>query len=697
MFSGQKISLHRLPCSSLKGVGQKTEQQLAKLGLLTVADLLFYLPFRYEDRTRITSIRDLRMGEPALVEGKLDSVELVFRGRPQLICRLRDESGFLFLRFFHFSSYQKEQLKKGVTLRCFGEACFEKMHIVMTHPQYQIINSDNPPLLESSLTPIYPSTEGLKQAAVRKLIQQALALFLHYELPELLPTEILTRYRLPSIKEAILFLHQPPPDVSNALIEKRQYSAQQRLILEELLAHHLSLRLLRGKSMTYSAVLFKSTRQLVDLFLKQLPFQLTAAQCRAIKEIEHDLHQKTPMMRLLQGDVGCGKTIVAAYIALMMIESGYQVALMAPTEILAEQHVKNFSHWFEPLKIKLAWLSGSSKGKQRQATLEKISNGEARMVIGTHALFQKEIVFHDLGLVIIDEQHRFGVHQRLMLREKGQTHNCQPHQLVMTATPIPRTLAMLAYADLDQSIIDELPQGRKPITTRLVNHRRRAEVVAHVREICKEGRQVYWVCPLIEESELLPIQAAEQLIEEIKSELPEFNIALVHGRLKSPEKERLMSAFKQGEYHILVATTVIEVGVDVPNASLMIIENAERFGLAQLHQLRGRVGRGDYLSYCVLLYRSPLSAFARKRLSVMRETQDGFLIAQQDLQLRGPGEILGTQQSGIAQMKIADLVRDRMLLLDIRSIADFVLEKYPSLAPLLVRRWLARSIQYGQV
>jgi len=694
----QKPSLHRLSCLCLKGVGQKIAQHLEKLGLYSIADLLFYLPYRYEDQTHLSSIRELQIGAQALVEGEIDSVELVYRGRPQLVCRLRDKTGVLLLRFFHFSSYQKTQLKTGVILRCFGEVRFEKIYFAMTHPQYQLIDAAKPNALESSLTPIYPSTEGLRQASWQKLTKAALDLFSQYELPELLPAEILQRYQLPSIKEAILFLHQPPPDISMALMESHQYGAQKRLIMEELLAHHLSLRLLRKESTTYSAVPFQSTHQLTDLFLHHLPFQLTQAQQRVIEEIEQDLHQAMPMMRLLQGDVGCGKTVVAAYIALMIIENGYQVALMAPTEILAEQHFRNFSAWFEPLNIELAWLSGSSKGKQRQAALQKIKSGQARMVIGTHALFQKEIAFHSLGLVIVDEQHRFGVRQRLLLREKGQKNNDHPHQLVMTATPIPRTLAMVAYADLDQSIIDELPAGRKPITTMLVSHRRRLEVIAHVRELCKQGRQAYWVCPLIEESDLLPCQAAaEPMIEEIKNQLPEFNIALVHGRLKAADKERLMTAFKRGEYHILVATTVIEVGIDVPNASLMIIENAERFGLSQLHQLRGRIGRGDCSSYCVLLYRSPLSAFARKRLSVMRETQDGFLIAQQDLQLRGPGEILGTQQSGIAQMKIADLLRDRAWLSEIPSIGDLILEKYPSLAKPLVRRWLARSTRYGNI
>nr|WP_229843156.1 ATP-dependent DNA helicase RecG [Halomonas urumqiensis] len=687
------------PVTSLKGVGEALAAKLGRLRIASVADLLFHLPLRYQDRTRITPIGTLRAGHEAVVEGDVVAGEVVRGRRRSLLVRLRDGSGILSLRFFHFSPAQQQQFQPGVRVRCFGEARAGATGLEIYHPEYRLLSADAPPV-EDHLTPIYPATEGLHQTRLRALIEQALSLL--DEQPEALPdwidSELRRRFGLPELHHCLHVLHQPTPDINPAQLASGQHPASQRLALEELLAHRLSLRQVRLRIQKDGAPRLPSGRNLQARFLTQLPFSLTGAQRRVLDEISVDVAGETPMLRLVQGDVGSGKTVVAAMAALSAIAGDCQAAMMAPTEILAEQHFRTFRDWFEPLGIEVAWLAGKLKGKARLDTKAAILDGRARMVVGTHALFQGDVHFQRLGMAIIDEQHRFGVHQRLALREKGEAGGLTPHQLVMTATPIPRTLAMSAYADLDVSVIDELPPGRTPVKTVVVPDERRPDVVARIRHACAEGRQAYWVCTLIEESEVLQCQAAEATRDELTEALPELAIGLVHGRMKAADKAAVMDAFKAGELDLLVATTVIEVGVDVPNASLMIIENPERLGLSQLHQLRGRVGRGSTESFCVLLYHGPLSANSRERLAVMRETTDGFRIAEKDLELRGPGEVLGTRQTGLAQMKIADLERDAELLERVAPLADALLLSHPDASQPLIRRWLGEEAgRYGQV
>ncbi|MBE0488531.1 MAG: ATP-dependent DNA helicase RecG [Halomonas sp.] len=687
------------PITSLKGIGEALALKLARLRLESVADLLFHLPLRYQDRTRITPIGTLRAGHEAVVEGEVVAAEVVRGRRRSLLVRLRDGSGLLSLRFFHFSPAQQQQFQPGSWLRCFGEARAGATGLELYHPEYRLLKADAPPV-EDHLTPIYPTTEGLHQTRLRALIEQALALLAtHPEaLPDWITEDLRARFRLPELHHCLQVLHQPTPEVDAEALASGRHPASRRLALEELLAHRLSLQAVRQRIQEDGAPALPSGRGLQARFLTQLPFSLTGAQRRVLDEIGTDLAREVPMLRLVQGDVGSGKTVVAAMAALSAIAGDCQAAMMAPTEILAEQHYRAFRDWFEPLGIEVAWLSGKLKGKARLDTKAAIQDGRARMVVGTHALFQGDVHFQRLGLAIIDEQHRFGVHQRLALREKGEAGGLTPHQLVMTATPIPRTLAMSAYADLDVSVIDELPPGRTPVKTVAMPDERRPEVVARIRHACAEGRQAYWVCTLIEESEVLECQAAEATRDELTEALPELAIGLIHGRMKAAEKAAVMDAFKAGELDLLVATTVIEVGVDVPNASLMIIENPERLGLSQLHQLRGRVGRGSTASFCVLLYHPPLSAHSRERLAVMRETNDGFRIAEKDLQLRGPGEVLGTRQTGLAQMKIADLERDADLLERVAPLAEALLAIHPEASRPLVRRWLGEEAgRYGQV
>ncbi|WP_254276197.1 ATP-dependent DNA helicase RecG [Halomonas sp. 3H] len=687
------------PVTSLKGVGEALALKLARLRIASVADLLFHLPLRYQDRTRITPIGTLRAGHEAVVEGEVVAAEVVRGRRRSLLVRLRDGSGILSLRFFHFSPAQQQQFQPGSWVRGFGEARAGATGLELYHPEYRLLKADAPPV-EDHLTPIYPTTEGLHQTRLRALIEQALAqLEAHPEaLPDWISEDLRARFRLPELHHCLHVLHQPTPDIDPETLASGHHPASRRLALEELLAHRLSLQEVRLRIQEDGAPALASGRSLQARFLTQLPFSLTGAQRRVLDEIAADLARETPMLRLVQGDVGSGKTVVAAMAALSAIAGDCQAAMMAPTELLAEQHYRAFRAWFEPLGIEVAWLSGKLKGKARLDTKAAILDGRARMVVGTHALFQGDVHFQRLGLAIIDEQHRFGVHQRLALREKGEAGGLTPHQLVMTATPIPRTLAMSAYADLDVSVIDELPPGRTPVKTVVVPDERRPEVVARIRHACAEGRQAYWVCTLIEESEVLECQAAEATRDELTEALPELAIGLVHGRMKPSEKTEVMAAFKAGELDLLVATTVIEVGVDVPNASLMIIENPERLGLSQLHQLRGRVGRGSTESFCVLLYHGPLSAHSRERLAVMRETNDGFRIAEKDLELRGPGEVLGTRQTGLAQMKIADLERDADLLERVAPLAEALLATYPEASRPLIRRWLGEEAgRYGQV
>ena len=688
--------LSKVSVTALKGVGEAMAEKLHKVGLENLQDVLFHLPLRYQDRTRVVPIGQLRPGQDAVIEGVVSGADVAMGKRRSLLVRLGDGSGSLSLRFYHFSNAQKEALKRGTHLRCYGEARPGASGLELYHPEYRALTGDEDIPVEQNLTPIYPTTEGLTQQRLRQLSQQALSLLGPRSLPDWLPEELARDYQLAPLDEAIRYLHHPPPDADLEELAVGHHWAQHRLAFEELLTHQLSQQRLREAQRSQRAPVLPLATRLPAQYLANLGFAPTGAQQRVGNEIAYDLAQPEPMLRLVQGDVGAGKTVVAALAALQALEAGYQVALMAPTEILAEQHFITFQRWLEPLGIEVAWLAGKLKGKARVAALEQIAGG-APMVVGTHALFQDEVKFNRLALVIIDEQHRFGVQQRLALRQKGVGGTMSPHQLIMTATPIPRTLAMSAYADLDTSILDELPPGRTPVNTVLVADSRRIEVVERVRAACAEGRQAYWVCTLIEESEELTCQAAQTTFEELTSALGELRVGLIHGRMKPAEKAAVMAAFKQAELQLLVATTVIEVGVDVPNSSLMIIENPERLGLAQLHQLRGRVGRGSAASHCVLLYHPPLSQVGRERLGIMRETNDGFVIAEKDLQLRGPGEMLGTRQTGLLQFKVADLLRDADLLPSVRDAAQALLARWPDHVSPLLERWLRHGQQYGQV
>jgi ATP-dependent DNA helicase RecG len=679
--------------TALSGVGPALAGRLERLGIRTVGDVVLLLPSRYEDRTRVVPLGALSPGLKATVEGEVMLAEVAKRRRPMLLVALGDATGSLTLRFFHFTARQKATLARGARLRCYGEVRPGPSGLEMAHPEYRTIDPASPPPPEDTLTPIYPGTEGLHAARLRQLVRQALSA-LGGSLPELLPPG--SADGLPSVAEALQTLHLPAAGTDPDALEAPRHPARRRLALEELVAHQLSLRQLRHQARRAAAWPLTQTG-LVEKFIEALPFPLTGAQARVIGEIREDLGRASPMMRLVQGDVGSGKTVVGAAAALQAVASGCQAVVMAPTELLAEQHFVNFSAWLEPLGVGVAWLAGSQGAAARRGALERLASAEAAVAVGTHALFQEDVRFDRLALAIIDEQHRFGVHQRLALTQKGEADGRRPHQLVMTATPIPRTLAMATYADLDASVIDELPPGRGSVRTVAISDARRAEVVERIREACGAGRQAYWVCPLIEESEQLEAQAAQDTADLLARALPTLSVGLVHGRLKQAQKERVMGAFKAGEIDLLVATTVIEVGVDVPRASLMIIENAERMGLAQLHQLRGRVGRGSEDASCLLMYHPPLSENARARLQAMRETHDGFEIARRDLALRGPGEVLGTRQTGLLAMRVADLVRDQDLMPRVRSIADRLLEEDPAAARQIIDRWVGESARYGRV
>ncbi|MBX3710699.1 MAG: ATP-dependent DNA helicase RecG [Lysobacter sp.] len=687
------------PLTHLSGVGDKVAEKLAARGLLTLQDLWFHLPRQYEDRTELVPIRLLRPGLPAQVEGVVEAVERSYRGRPMLKVAIGDDSqASLVLRFFHFRGTQVAQFAVGTRIRAYGTPRAGQIGLEIVHPSYRVLGVGAEPVLSDSLDPIYPAIDGVGPAVLRKLIGQALQRLPDGDAMELLPGEALAGEplcaRLPSLREALMTLHRPPQGSDVPALLAGTHPAQRRLAIEELLAHHLSLRRQRIAMQSHGAPPLRAARRL-DALRAALPFALTGAQDRVLAEIRADLARPVPMLRLVQGDVGSGKTVVAAMAALLAVEEGRQAALMAPTELLAEQHLANLRGWLEPLGVRVVWLAGKVTGKAREAVLADIAGGAAQVVVGTHALMQEGVAFRDLALAIVDEQHRFGVHQRLALRDKGQSGNRVPHQLVMTATPIPRTLAMAAYADLDVSAIDELPPGRTPVQTVVLSAERRPELIERIRAACREGRQAYWVCTLIDDSDEVIAQAAQSTFELLTQQLPELRIALVHGRLKAAEKQRTMAAFKAGEVELLVATTVIEVGVDVPNASLMIIENAERLGLAQLHQLRGRVGRGSAASSCVLLYQPPLSQMARQRLATMRETSDGFVIAERDLALRGPGELLGTRQTGLAAFRIADLGRDAALLPTVQRIGETLLQASPGLAERLTQRWIGGAVRYA--
>ena len=684
------------PVTTLSGVGPALAGRLAKLGIETVADLLFLLPNRYEDRTHVVPIGSLRPEARVAVEGEIELAEVVFRRRRTLLVRLSDGTGFLTLRFFYFTGAQQQQLVRGTRLRCFGEVRRGPVGLEIVHPEYRLADAPDKQAVVDALTPVYPATEGIQQGRLRNLTAQALSALADGELPDLLPPEVQRDLKLPGLREALQFLHRPPPAARLELLEAGRHPAQRRLAFEELLAHQLTLRALRNEIRRDPGWPLVVPGRLAPRLLETIGFPLTAAQQRVAAEIRADLAAPSPMLRLVQGDVGSGKTIVAAIAALTAIEAGCQAALMAPTELLAEQHSQNFTRWLAPLGIEPLLLTGRLGAKARQAANTEISNGARQLVIGTHALFQEGVSFARLALVIVDEQHRFGVHQRLALRNKGAAGR-YPHQLIMTATPIPRTLAMTAYADLDVSVIDELPPGRTPVQTVVMPDSRRAEIVERIRAACLQGRQAYWVCPLIEESDVLEAQAAEDTATVLAKALPEITVGLVHGRMPATAKERAMARFKAGEIGLLVATTVIEVGVDVPNASLMVIENAERMGLAQLHQLRGRVGRGTQASSCLLLYHAPLSGHAKERLAVLRNTNDGFEVARRDLELRGPGELLGTRQTGLMQLKVADLMRDADLLPRVQAIADVMERAHEANIAALKRRWIGASTRYGKV
>jgi ATP-dependent DNA helicase RecG len=719
-------------------ISPATLSKLAKLGIHHRADLLLHLPLRYEDETRLAPIATVQPGSNAQVQGTITHSEIAFRPRRTLVCRLEDNSGELYLRFLNFYPSQQKQLAVGRQIRAIGEVRMGYYGLEMVHPKCRAVDDDTP--LQQNLTPVYPTTAGLSQPILRKLIGNALETL---PLSETLPDALLQRLHLAGFAASIQLLHNPTPDIAASTLEERSHAAWRRIKFDELLAQQLSMRVHHRERSKRIAPTLAPHRQFTARLIKDLPFALTKAQQRTFAEISRDLAQPHPMQRLLLGDVGSGKTIVAALAALQAIENGYQVALMAPTEILAEQHYLKLRDWLEPLAITPVWLSGSLKKKDKQLAAGRIASGETLLAIGTHALFQEQISFHKLGLAIVDEQHKFGVQQRLALRNKGKYSNpiskinqaCpelsrrgsnepatqtvqlarpgageqantvspmkwdsnEPHQLMMSATPIPRTLAMSYYADLDVSVIDELPPGRTPVITKLVSDERRDEVIARVRAACMAGQQAYWVCPLIDESETLQLQTALETFQLLTQTFPELRVGLVHGKLDNVEKARVMAAFKANELQLLVATTVIEVGVDVPNASLMVIDHAERMGLAQLHQLRGRVGRGTAQSLCILLYQQPLSELARARLKIIFESNDGFAIAQQDLQLRGPGELLGARQSGVAMLRFADISADEDLLNHARQVADELLRDFPEAARAHLQRWMANKHDYLHV
>jgi len=669
--------------TEIKAFSKPLVTNLAKLGISNLHALLLHLPLRYIDETHITAIRDLRMGDSAQVEGEIVHAEVSYKPRKALIARLEDASGQLTLRFLNFYPSQIAALKVGNKLRVYGEVRSGFFGYEMVHPNCKAVGQRTE--VAETLTPVYPTVAGLTQPNLRKAIGIALT---QDDLAETLPVSVYQNMRLPSFADSLRALHNPPPDADLQALENKASIYWRRLAFDELLAQQLSMRKHYARRRSVSAPQFSRSKRLVSALLKSLPFALTQAQQKVAVEIEQDLTQPHPMQRLLQGDVGSGKTIVACMAALQAIENNWQVALMAPTEILAEQHYRKMLTWLTPLNIQITWLTGSQSKKEREAALASIADGSAQFVVGTHALFQEAVKFRNLGLAIIDEQHRFGVHQRLALRQKGQP---EPHQLMMSATPIPRTLSMSYYADLDVSVIDELPPGRTPIVTKLISDSRRDEILQRVREACLQGNQAYWVCPLIEESEALQLATANDTFALMQNAFPELKVGLVHGRMKPAEKQAVMAAFSAGELQLLVATTVIEVGVDVPNASLMVIEHAERMGLSQLHQLRGRVGRGAAKSTCILLYQNKLSETARARLKVIYESNDGFVIAQADLHIRGPGELLGVRQSGVPMLKIADLERDSDLLQAAKNEADSLLSHYPVAVEKHLDRWMSSA------
>jgi ATP-dependent DNA helicase RecG len=674
---------------SIAGAGESVRDKLARLGIADEFGLVLHLPLRYEDETHIMPIGAALDGRLCQVEAEVVSADIRYRPKRQLVCQVRDGSGDLTIRFLNFYGSQLKQLAPGTRVRLLGEIRQGFFGAEMVHPKYRVVRPAMP--LPEALTPVYPTTAGLGQEALRKIVRGALE---RCDLSDTLPPPWLARLELAGFKESVLYLHNPPPDAPQESLQQRTHAAWRRVKFDELLAQQLSMRVNYQRRRSRAAPPLSARGKLRSALIDALPFRLTRAQARALAQISDDLTRSHPMQRLLQGDVGSGKTVVAAACALQAIENGYQVAVMAPTEILAEQHYLKFSGWLEKFGLNVAWLTGSLKKKQRAQALASVLAGDAMIAVGTHALIQEEVGFRNLGLAIIDEQHRFGVNQRLQLRLKGEGGLREPHQLMMSATPIPRTLAMSYYADLDVSIIDELPPGRSPVATKLVADTRRDEVIQRVRDECMAGRQAYWVCPLIEESEALQLKTALETHAALSATFPELKVALVHGRLHGADKAAVMGAFARGDIQLLVATTVIEVGVDVPNASLMVIDSAERMGLSQLHQLRGRVGRGATAAVCILLYHGPLGQLARERLKIIYENTDGFEIARHDLRLRGPGELLGSRQSGVPMLRFADLATDLDLLDAARGCAEELLKSAPEIAERHLGRWLGERHHY---
>ena len=672
------------PVISISGLGKKTSDRLNQIGIYTLEHLLFHLPNRYQDKTSITPLSSAQVGEEALLEISIDRIEEAPTRQRQLLCYLSDDKNKkILLRFFHITQYQKQAFVRGELIQCFGEIKIGRQGLEMHHPEYRLISQKQTPLLDHRLTPIYPLCAGVTQAKMKQWVDKALESLKNTAIDDFF--DKITKNTMPGLKDSLFLLHHPEKGEDLSKIESFEHIAQQRLIIEELAAQQLILLKIKVARKTNKCNIFSINNSLTDKLLHSLEFQLTKAQSRCIEEINQDISSPQPMLRLLQGDVGSGKTIVAVFALLQAVSNNFQTAVMAPTEILARQHLQSFTNYLNHLGIKVAFLSGSQNTEERTSQINLIESGEAQVVIGTHALFQEKVSFHSLALVIIDEQHKFGVHQRLSLAQKA---NRTPHQLVMTATPIPRSLMMSAYADLDTSVIDELPPSRQKITTVALSNNRRDELIEKIKKISNEGRQIYWVCTLIDESEALRAESAENTFNYLSSNLEGIRVVMIHGRLTKSEKEEIMKDFTEGRIDLLVATTVIEVGVNVPNASLMIVENAERLGLAQLHQLRGRVGRGAEKSACVLMYQSPLSDSAKQRLDILRQSDDGFMIAQKDLELRGPGEILGTQQTGVADMKIANIVRDAYLLKQAGYYSSKLLEANEASQNALIGRWI---------
>lgn len=690
----------QIPLPEIINISPALQKKLQQIGIFTLFDTLFHLPFRYEDRTRITPIADLIAGEKAQTEGIIEAVEVSGFRKKRLQLLISDNNRDLRVIFFNFFPSMLKSLEIGKKIRLFGEIRDDGYGRTISHPEYTVFSADKQLALSDSLTPVYSTTKSLTQEKLRQIIASALALLKKNPqlLPELIKQELLPEEMATDIAIALEYLHNPPPDTSLPHMLDNNHPANKRVVIEELLAHHLAITSLKEAIISgESSFTIADNHNLHQKFLNSLHFDLTNAQKKVIAEINHNLQSTTPMLRLVQGDVGSGKTVVAAIAACNVVEQGLQVAIMAPTELLAEQHYRNFRNWLEPLGIKLLSLTGKMKKSVRNQNLSDIYSGKCNIIIGTHALFQDDVKYKNLALVIVDEQHRFGVHQRLSLKKKGEDNGKLPHQLIMTATPIPRTLSMIAYADMDVSIIDELPPGRTPVKTVAIPNSRRDEIIERIKIACSSGKQVYWVCTMIGESEKIECQAAEETFTNLQQLMPDISIDLVHGRMKADEKEKALSEFSKNKTQLLVATTVIEVGVDVPNASLMIIENSERLGLAQLHQLRGRVGRGSVESSCALLYKAPLTNVARSRLGIMRETNDGFKIARKDLELRGPGEVLGTRQAGAIDFHVADLNRDKKLIELIPAISGQIKQQQPDIIPLLINRWLGDTKKYGDV